>query len=68
MLATALLLCGCKETDEWVPGEGYGALQLSLSGISTTVETTRSPPAELGKPSPEDCHLTVVRERSGITV
>ena len=68
MLAAALLLCGCTETDEWVPGEGYGALQLSLSGISTTVETTRSTPAELGKPSPEDFHLTVVRESNGITV
>ena len=67
-LATICLLGGCSlsfETDELYKD---GCLQLSLSGISMEVSETRTTPADLGKPSPMDFHLNIVRQSNGVTI
>lgn len=48
--------------------EVSGGLQLSLSGISAEVSPTRTTPADLGKPSPADFHLNIVRQSNGVTI
>ena len=46
----------------------YGAIQLSMPGISSEVSETRSTPAELGVPAPTDFHLSVVRQSNGLAI
>ena len=68
ILAAALLLAGCSFSDDWEMSQAEGCLQLSLPDISVSVSETRSAPADLGKPSPTDFHLNIVRRSNGVTI
>ena len=68
ILAAALLLAGCSFSDDWEMSQAEGCLQLSLPDISVSVSETRSAPADLGKPSPTDFHLNIVRQSNGVTI
>ena len=59
---------GACSGDPLVEAPQYGAIQISMPGISTEVSETRSTPAELGAPASTDFHLSVVRQSNGLAI
>ena len=45
-----------------------GGFVLSIAGIDAQVHETRTAPSALDKPAPEEFHLTVVRQSSGVSI
>ena len=67
-IAAGFLVLGACSSDPLVEAPQYGAIQLSMPGISTEVSETRSTPADLGTPAPTDFHLSVVRQSNGLAI
>ncbi|MBQ7180116.1 MAG: DUF4493 domain-containing protein [Bacteroidaceae bacterium] len=67
-IIAGLLVLGACSNDPLVDTPEYGAIQLSMPGISTEVSETRSTPSDLGTPASTDFHLSIVRESNGVTI
>lgn len=67
IVALLLVFAACS-SDPLVEAPQYGAIQLSMPGISAEVSETRSTPAELGIPVPADFHLNVVRQSNNVAI